>query len=155
MYTVLQWVIGKVGVVLVFFTLMTNPIKLFLKYLEISAQCIGSLLVSWRCCSGELCGSWVLCFYLKKTTTRGSIEENQRRRFNLARKRLLRIAASFHWSIKLSFVPCLVFEIRVLTFCVWLNEQFEDYLSWKNTLWKFSLKNLFYFYLKNDNRHLK
>lgn len=67
--------------------------------------------------------------------------------------RLLRIAASFHWSIKLSFVPCLVFEIRVLTFCVWLNEQFEDYLSWKNTLWKFSLKNLFYFYLKNDNRH--
>lgn len=67
--------------------------------------------------------------------------------------RLLRIAASFHCSIKLSFVPCLVFEIRVLTFCVWLNEQFEDYLSWKNTLWKFSLKNLFYFYLKNDNRH--
>lgn len=137
---------------------MTNPIKLFLKYLEISAQCIGSLLVSWPCCSGELCGSWVLCFYLEKKTTRGSIEENQWCRFNLARKiymRLLRIAASFHCSIKFSFVPCLVFEIRVLTFCVWLNEQFEDYLSWKNTLWKFSLKNLFYFYLKNDNQHLK
>lgn len=49
-----------------FFTLMTNPIKLFLKYLEISAQCVGSLLVSWPCCSGELCGSWVLCFYLNK-----------------------------------------------------------------------------------------
>lgn len=87
MYTVLQGVIGKVGVVVgFFFTLMTNPIKLFLKYLEISAQCIGSLLVSWPCCSGELCGSWVLCFYLKKTTTGGSIEENQRCRFNLTRK---------------------------------------------------------------------
>lgn len=42
------------------------PNKLFLKYLEISAQCVGSLLVSWPCCSGELCGSWVLCFYLNK-----------------------------------------------------------------------------------------
>lgn len=139
MYTVLQVVIGKVGVVVgFFFTLMTNPIKLFLKYLEISAQCIGSLLVSWRCCSGELCGSWVLCFYLKKTTTRGSIEENQRRRFNLARKmysyETAKNCSVISLFLKLSFVPCLVFEIRVLTFCVWLNEQFEDYLSWKNTL---------------------
>lgn len=80
---------ARLGWLWFFFTLMTNPIKLFLKYLEISAQCIGSLLVRWPCCSGELCGSWVLCFYLKKTTTRGSIEENQRCRFNLARKMYL------------------------------------------------------------------
>lgn len=77
---------GRLGWLWVIFTLMTNPIKLILKYLEISAQCVGSLLVSWPCCSGELCGSWVLCFYLKKKTTRGSIEENQWCRFNLARK---------------------------------------------------------------------
>lgn len=129
---------GRLGWLWGFFTLMTNPIKLFLKYLEISAQCIGSLLVSWPCCSGELCGSWVLCFYLNKKQ-----QEVRSKKINGAaliqperciHMRLLRIAASFHCSIKLSFVPCLVFEIRVLTFCVWLNEQFEDYLSWKNTL---------------------
>lgn len=77
---------GGLGWLWVFFYINDKSHKLFLKYLEISAQCIGSLLVSWPCCSGELCGSWVLCFYLKKTTTRGSIEENQRCRFNLARK---------------------------------------------------------------------
>lgn len=138
MYTVLQGVIGKVGVVVGFFTLMTNPIKLFLKYLEISAQCIGSLLVSWPCCSGELCGSWVLCFYLKKKTRRSSIEENQRCRFNLARKMYSYETAKNCSVISLFYkiIICTLFSlcIRVLTFCVWLNEQFEDYLSWKNTL---------------------
>lgn len=77
---------GGLGWLWVFFYINDKSHKLFLKYLEISAQCIGSLLVSWPCCSGELCGSWVFCFYLKKKTTRGSIEENQRCRFNLARK---------------------------------------------------------------------